>query len=638
MRRSRHPGARWILLAALLTQAGVLAAVPSSAPRAGYQITGTVQSTRGGVAVPFSQISASPASSTAQVSLPGFAGQAPGPGRLGRGAPAPTMMRGGRPGPPGAPARNQRSAPANPETRADASGRFTLDLPHGGSWRVTAAARGFRSQAYEEHEGYYSSIVLSESVPTYEAKFLLIPDSMISGLVLDEAGEAVPSAQIVAELLPPVLPGEDRASPGAQPRYVANAQADDRGRYELPFLAPGEYRLRAQAQPWYASGARGGPRMGAPVVAIAGGFSGGALPPSPATTNPDPSLDMVYPVTWYPAADSEGGAETVRLADGEQRQADFHLTAIPASHLVVTRPEAAQPEPGGRRPHPQRPVTITRIGSDGSFGQTSFIGGNGREWDFGGLAPGTYEVRLPGPNGDADAETRQIEVRPGGGGVVTLENSKALTRVTLSVDGLPDLESASVEFIDTETGRRILVSPPRGRRGRGGDETDGGEDNLPGPMSVMLPPHRYEVTVMGRSGAYVASIAASGATVIGRTIEIGGGSAAAVALHLANARGELSGVASLGGHPDCGALVLLVPVTLGQPGEPASPLRDQTNSDGSFLFEGVVPGRYILVAIDHGWGVGFRDPATLTRYLSLGVPVEVKGSGKLRKEIAAVAP
>ena len=548
------------------------------------------------------------------------------------------MTRSGRPGPLSVSRRNQRAPDNNLETRANASGRFTLNLPHGGSWRVVAAARGFRSQAYDEHEGYYSSIVLSESTPTYEAKFVLIPDSIISGLILDEAGEAVASAQIVAEMIPPLLAGESRASTAARPHWVANAQSDDRGFYELPGLAPGKYHLRVQAQPWYAGNSRGGLRLGAPLAVSAGVFSGGALPASAAASSPDPSLDMVYPTTWYPSSDTETGAETIILAGGEERQADFHLTAIPASHLVVARPDSGQPEPKNGRARPQRPVTITRVTSDGSFGQTSFIGGNGRDWDFGGLAPGTYEVRLPGANSDGDGETRQIEVRAGGAGVITLENSKPLAPVTISLDGLPESEMVAVEFADVETGRRILAGPPpRGRQGRGGGEDDAGDDPPPSAMSVMLPPHRYEVTVNGGSGAYVTAISATGARVLGRTVEIGG-SAAMLSLHLAKTRGELSGAAKLGTQPVSGALVLLVPVTLGQPGELAPLLRDQTNTDGSFLFQSVIPGRYILVAIDHGWGVNLGDASTLTKLLGQGVPVELKGSEKLRQEIKAVIP
>ena len=378
--------------------------------------------------------------------------------------------------------------------------------------------------------------------------------------------------------------------------------------------------------------------MGAPFVASVGVVSGSGQPSPAVGAGLDPSLDKVYPATWYPSADAEAGAETITLAGGESRQADFHLTAIPASHLLIARPDVGVPEPNNGRPRQQAQVSMTRVGSDGSFGQTTFFAMNGPEWDFGGLAPGLYEVRIPGPHGEADAETRQVEVRAGGASVVTLENSKPLTRVAVRLEGIPLVEMGlAVEFVDAETGRRIIATPPRGRRGRGGEEEDGGDDALAGTISAMLPPGRYEVTVNGGSGAYVTGIAATGARLVGRMVEIGG-SPAAVSLHLANARGELSGAAKLGGEAASGALVLLVPVTLGQPGEPAPLLRDQTNTDGSFLFQAVVPGRYILVAIDHGWGVNLRDAATLATYLSRGVPVEVKGSEKLRMRIAAMVP
>ncbi len=653
MRRSAWPPTgTWSLAVFLLMLGSALAeSAPPAAP-AEYRITGTVVSARDGAPVPFCRISAT-ASSPVPAARTTNPANAERFNRSAQGPPS-ALGRAGRPGTGGGSfGRNSRSVDANPETKADSSGRFTLDLPHGGSWRLEAAARGFRSQGYDEHDGFYSSIVLSEASPAYEAKFQLTPDAIIGGLVLDETGDAVAGAQVVAELIPPLVAGESRASPSERPRQVGNAQTDDRGRYELAGLTPAAYRVRVQAQPWYAAGSRVGFRNGGLLVfngGVAGGIGGPVLS-SPAAPSPDPSLDMVYASTWYPSATSEADAETITLGGGEERQVDFHLTAIPAAHLVVSRPDTGQPEPTDGRQRQQRPVTITRVTSDGSFGQTSFIGGNGRDWDFGGLAPGTYEVRLPGtggnggpnggPNGNQDGETRQIEVRPGGGGVVTLDGAKALTRVAIRAEGLPQGDFFSVEFFDTETNRSTLASaPPRGRReGRRDDEDDdSGDDAASTPaMTTMLPPHHYQVRVNGGSGAYLTGISATGAEVVGRTVTIGE-KAVTLSLRLATARAEISGVAKLDGQPVSGAMVLLVPVTLGQPGQLTPLERDQTNTDGSFLLQAVVPGRYILVAIDHGWRVDWHDPATLAGYLAHGMPLEVKGSAKLREELAAVLP
>ncbi len=532
-----------------------------------------------------------------------------------------------------APAANQ-----NPEVRADTAGRFTLQLPRRGSWRVTAAARGFRTQAYDEHEGYFSSVVLTDAAPTYDLTFQLTPDSTISGLVLDEAGEPVLNAQVIAELVPPLAPGESRASPAARPSQVANAQTDDRGRYELAGLQDGEYYVKVQAQPWYAVGARGGNRMG--IVNLAGGAAAGS---GSAPGQLDPSLDVVYPITWFPGADSAQAAETIKLIGGEQRQADFHLTAIPALHLVVTRPDEPAPVPVGgpgtnvrRDQPPQRGISITRVSSDGQYGQISFIGGNGRDSDFGGLSPGTYEVRVPGPNGDADAEVRQVELRPGATGLITMDGSKPLTRITIALDAAEG-DGAAVEFFDTDSGRRILASrPPRGRRGRGGDETDATDDEQPRAMTAMLPPSMYEVSVAGGAG-YITGLSATGAKVVGHTVVIGE-SPAALAVQVGSGRGDVSGFAKINGAPESGAMVLLVPATLGQPGDATPVMRDQSNTDGSFELSGVIPGRYILVAIDHGWRVDWRKPDILARFLAQGVPVEVKASAKLKEEITGVLP
>lgn len=616
----------WILAPCLMAGA----ALPGQ-PAKEFRISGTVTSSRDGLPVPYCLISASSDYGSVNASPARGVGRRPGaaPDRpaFRQGGPA-QQNRGSRP----TPARDA-AASQDMDTRADSSGRFTLELPHGGSWRVSAAARGFRTQLYDEHEEYYSSVVLSDAVSAYDLKFQLTPDAVINGMVIDEAGEPVANAQVIAELVPALLPGQNRT--GARPRQVGNAQTDDRGRYELAGLAAGNYHLRVQAQPWYATGTRGGQFRGGGVIQLGGMNS---MNPSGPAASPDPSLDVVYQTTWFPASDKADGAKTIALAGGEERQADFHLTPIAAAHLVISRPDVDPPPVVEGRPRQQRPVTITRVTSDGSFGQTSFLSGNEREWDLGGLAPGTYEVQLPGPGAEQDAQTRQVEVRAGSSGVITMENSIPLTRVTIKTDGVGEGEIQFVEFTDTETGRRIISNPPpRLRRGRWGEDGgDPGDEPPPGMMNVMLPPHGYEVNLAG-GNAYLTGISAAGASVAGRTVEIGS-EPAVLTLRVASERGEVAGVAQMQGQPDSGAMVLLVPATLGQPGQFAPLMRDQTNTDGGFTFRGVIPGAYILVAIDHGWKVDWHDPATLAKYLAQGVPVEVKGSGKVHEEIAAVLP
>ena len=89
------------------------------------------------------------------------------------------------------------------------------------------------------------------------------------------------------------------------------------------------------------------------------------------------------------------------MAAGEERQADFHLTAIPSVHLRFPRTDiAANQDQANERNRPQRGTTGDRstrhLRLDQGFNQMVAEGGPiDSEWDFGGLTPGTYEVRIP---------------------------------------------------------------------------------------------------------------------------------------------------------------------------------------------------------------------------------------------------
>jgi Carboxypeptidase regulatory-like domain len=536
----------------------------------------------------------------------------------------------------------RRGGPTEPEnsTVADAQGHFSLSVPHAGGWRLVGTARGFRSQSYDEHGGFYSQIVLTDAVPVYSLTFRMARDSVISGVVYDEAGEPVRQARVSAELVPVRVEGQ----PPVAARQVGGATTDDRGHYEMSGLAPGSYRVRVQAQPWYTAGNRG-------VVPRVGVASNGATATNQNDLGAslDPSLDVVYATTWFPGADSEDAAERIELTGGDERQADFHLNAVSAIHLRVPRPEIAAVTAPDGRPRPQGvSATLTKISSDGAIGQVMSIGGNGTgDMDFGGLTPGIYEVRMPGPDGQpGGGEVKQIEVL-GGSRVVTLDGARPLTKVTIKVNGLTNDSFPFVEFVDVETGRRITAQENRGGRGGGrgrrGDDDNAAADTLQDrTLTAMLPPHRYAVSVGGNGGVYLTGMSATDAQVVGHTVEIAGG-APALTLQVGSGHADLAGfvrqdVAKPGGAPTAGAMVLLVPITLGQPGDNSVVERAQSNTDGSFAFRAVEPGRYILVAIDHGWGVQWTNPLTLANYLAHGTPIELKAGGKVSEEVAAVLP
>ena len=80
------------------------------------------------------------------------------------------------------------------------------------------------------------------------------------------------------------------------------------------------------------------------------------------------------------------------------------------------------------------------------------------------------------------------------------------------------------------------------------------------------------------------------------------------------------------GKPAAGVMILLIPNE--SQNHPFRFRRDQSDSDGSFTLQEVLPGRYTLVAIENGWNQQWADPAVFKQWLSGGAAVQVAPNGK----------
>ena len=217
-----------------------------------------------------------------------------------------------------------------------------------------------------------------------------------------------------------------------------------------------------------------------------------------------------------------------------------------------------------------------------------------------------------------------------------------MARITLHFEGLADVDSDSrtergglqVTLIDTDTHRGSFSS----NGNEGGINLARRQQRDPDTDRVMeVPPGRYEVVLQGRPNLFLTGLTAKGAETSGRYVSVGAGEST-LTMHVASGRASLSGFATLDGKPSVGAMVLLVPITIEDPNSITVLRQDQTNTDGSFDLANIIPGQYILVAIDHGWQINWGDPSTLRRYLMQGVPVELKSSAIVKQNIVAQAP
>jgi len=553
-----------------------------SAESTHYEITGVVVNSVSGSPVPHCHLSASPVSTR------------------GRGA--------------------NRQFPASANNfDADEQGHFTVTLPSAGSWRLTASARGFVTQDYDEHQGFSSAVVLTSESPSVDLHFKLSPEAVITGVVLDEAGEAIRGAQISLHLMPPTMPGGPQAPGGTR----AATQTDDRGRYELTNLAPGGYRLTVQAHPWYAAGLQQG-----------GPTAGGATPA-------EPSLDVAYPLTWFPGTSEAALAETIVLQSGDTHQADFHLLPVPSIHLRIAPPPRSSNTVGDR---PIQTFPLVQQVDSGGGGQSLIAHQDAQgQFDVGGLTPGLYQVRLAMPN--QEGHSTVVEVTANSARTLDLSvPSRDMARVTIHFDGVTDTSSGPEEgrngglrlnLIDTDTQRGSFSS--QGDEGGFANSGRRGQRDPAADHTMEVPPGRYEVVLQGRPNIYLTGLSAKGAETSGRYVTVSAGEST-LTVHVASGRATLSGIATLGGKPVIGAMVLLVPVTIEEPDSIMFLRQDQTNTDGSFDVANVIPGRYILLAIDHGWQINWGDRSTLRRYLTQGVPVELKSSAIVKQNVDVQAP
>jgi hypothetical protein len=458
--------------------------------------------------------------------------------------------------------------------------------------------------------------VLRADSPTIDIHFKISPEASIKGVVVDEAGEAVRDAQIALHKVPPPTPGGPQVVGGTR----TYTQTDDRGIYEVDNLSPGSYRLTVQAHPWYAQAAQQG-------------VTGSSL---------DPSLDMAYPLTWFPGTNDAATAETIVLHAGDTRQADFHLVPIPSIHLKIIPPPLVAEAVNGRQGQAFPMVEEITTGSNGP--RTTLIStrrDSQGQFDVSGLTPGLYQVRLAGPGRGGQATMVDVTANS----VRTLDLGAPpsdIARITIHIDGFSDAAEEfgnrrggglSVNLIDTERQRGTFSS----MNSEGGFAGRAEPRNRAADRIIEVPPGHYEVVLQGRPTIYLTGLSAKGAQASGRYVTVPAGETT-LTVHVANGRATLSGIATLEGKTAVAAMVLLVPITIEEPDSIGFLREDQTNTDGSFDIENAIPGQYILVAIDRGWQINWGDRSTLRRYLVRGVPIELKSSATVKQNIIAQTP
>jgi len=472
-----------------------------------------------------------------------------------------------------------------------ADGRFEFNQLAAGKYALLAQRRGYLTQSLDEHEGFSTGVAVGPDLVAEGIYYRLQPEASISGHVLDEANDPVGGAQV---MLFTEVPGGM-----AKMQQTRQALTDDQGFFRLPHLLPRKYMLAVSARPWYAEHPMPYERFDAEGKAE-------VIEPAPS------ALDVAYPLTFYLDATDAESATPIALSAGERATADVMLQAMSAIHLRIHTPvDSAKPglpyNPAGVSVRKQvfdadvyvQPATFQRAGLT----------------EVGGLAPGRYEVSITTRDGEKQTESRQELDLSTSRDIESKENAAALVAVggTLRFEDGTAAKNASgsTVWLRELKSERKFAAPV---------EADGSF-----AFGQSLGPGKYEVA-LAEPGVYLKSVSASGARVAGREISVG---SKPVKLALIAGRGlaTVDGTAFREGKPRAGAMVVLVPEK--PAGQEILFRRDQSDSDGTFTLPSVVPGRYVVIALER-WGIRWLDPDVLRTYTPQGQAIEVQPNGKYK--------
>ncbi len=463
-------------------------------------------------------------------------------------------------------------------------GAFRFAGVNKGKYTLRAERQGYLAQAYDQHDQYSTAIATAPGLESRGLVFRLFAESTISGKITDEADEPVAAAEV--RLF--------QKSPLGEPKPLvirATAISDDEGNYHLGHLGPGRYFLSVEARPWYAQNID--------------------RDPSEITAESGPSVDVAYAPTYYPGVTDAASAAAIDLGAAQRFTADFMLQPVSAVPIEIT---VGSPD--------SKENYEVRFSQQGLGGQLKEIPVLDREIAPGvveilGIVPGRYLMNVNALNQDGSSSgnsEKEIEIDSSGGVHEHSESQNAVMSGTVKLDWeskdpiFPD--DASVYLRNKKTGQ-VLRGP-----------IQDGEYIL----ETRVPPGIYDVGVSNVGGALIGSITATGAKVTGQTLQISGRSAVNANLVLARRLGRVDGTALLENKPISGVMIVLAP---DDPGHNRWLFRcDQTDSDGTFTLNSVLPGKYTVVAIQDGWNIDYQSPDVLKRFMAQGTPVQVAPHGK----------
>ena len=470
---------------------------------------------------------------------------------------------------------------------ASGDGTFVLDGLPAGKYPLYATAQGYVREGYNQHGAFLSAIVAGPDQDSEHIIFRLHPAALIHGAVTDENGDPVRQGQVMLF----------EKTPSGTTDFRAQRMTNDQGEYRFAHLEAGRYSVAVQARPWYAESGFRYVQTGTQQETV--GFHRIQLELNPA-------LDVIYPITFYPGVTDENAAGEISLVAGEKEEANIALRASPALHIRVTGLLKNEERQGFS-------VMVTRklFGSFPAFENTAFVQIAPGEYEVSGLLPGSTTLTVRSGEGE-EATSEVIKTTLGDGDEVNAEEAGAMAKVSGRVifrdgrarEGSLRLFSDEGQFLDAKLQRGGTFS-----------------------FAAIQGGHYRVIVNATNEQDYVAKIVATGAKASEDNIEIEGAGDVVMNVMVGEGFGTVTGMAKLDGKGEAGVMILLVPESSEKLEDYAR--MDQSDSDGTFTLASILPGKYVLMAIEDGWGLKWRDKEQLKPYREKGQILQIGANQKM---------
>jgi hypothetical protein len=457
-----------------------------------------------------------------------------------------------------------------------ADGRFAFDVPKG-KFAILAEYRGLRQPFGKSGPatGFGVSIITGPDQDTSHLVFRWFAMAAIAGKVVDDRGEPVEDA-LVQLIRASVVSGHKRRN------TVAWARTNDLGEYRFGQIPGGVYFLAVTGEPWYTTRSQAIPAINIPGREFEGG------PTEPARS---------YAPVYYPNTNDSHEAQPLELATGAEFTADFRLRTITGVNVHV------------HCPHPSGQSALISLLSEGIAGAETYERQawlTGSDHTIAGVAPGHYVVMVAARSGGTASARKAIDV---GGSDVTVE-----------------LELASAPSV----GGKVIFKDPARKPGRPVyvrliDDSNGAVIvRSIDPSGVFsfddVPPGRRRVQINSAEGYFAAQITNEGGEVINPVLDIPPGANIRINIVATDEVGVLKGFVMNGDRPVAGVLAVLAPKN--DSNDPDDYRGFQTDSDGSFDYQNVRAGEYILFAVE-SLDLEYKNPAAVRPHFASGKSIRI---------------